>query len=83
MLHGITRSKGRHTQSRDVAAKELLDDAHQKAFQHICSYVDENIIKGGNVERVTMLRERYLQYMQGNYLVFYNPQYKTYQLKDK
>jgi hypothetical protein len=57
--------------------------AHETAFEHLCEYVQTNIIIGSQVERMTMLRERYCLYMQEHSLEHYNPQYKTDKLKDK
>jgi hypothetical protein len=37
--------------------------AYDEAFQYICLHVTTNIINGGCVERMTMLRERYLSYL--------------------
>ena len=46
--------------------------AHQNAFVYICNYINENIVKGGNVTRMTMLYEKYLQLMQDNSPEYYN-----------
>ena len=43
----------------------------------------DNIINAGSVERMTMLRERYLNYIMENYPQFYNAQHKTDKLKEK
>ena len=50
---------------------------------HVCTYVIEYVIGGSNVVRMTMLRERYLEYILENSPVFYNPAYKTCKLKEK
>ena len=57
--------------------------AHEKVIQWIKDYIEETIIAQSKVERVTMLRERYLNYLQSNYPEAYNPDYKTYKLKAK
>ncbi|KAK3764229.1 hypothetical protein RRG08_045715, partial [Elysia crispata] len=57
--------------------------AHKKATQWIKDYIEETIIAQSQVERVTMLRERYLNYLQSNYPEAYNPDYKTHKLKAK
>ena len=58
-------------------------NAHQNAFNYISSYIEENLIHGGTVERMTMLKERYLQFMYENSPNVYNPLYKTSKLKSK
>jgi len=45
--------------------------------------VEENIIFGHNVEKLTMLKERYLSYILKHYPSVYNENYKTYKFKDK
>ena len=77
-----TRSESRHESKQpdtDVA-KNL--EAHKKAFAYICDYVEKHIIKGCCVERVSMLREKYLQFLQEYFPTAYNKDYKTDKLKD-
>ena len=60
-------------------------DAHTESFTYICTYIEDNILTAPKVERLTMIRERYLQYMLAHYPYPYtsNEKYKTYKLKDK
>ena len=58
-------------------------NAHAAAFEHVCQYVENSIIHGANVERVTMLKDRYLQFMLSNSPEFYNVNYKTDKIKAK
>ena len=52
-----------------LAASDGTDEAYGKeqkaaydaAFQFICLYIITNILTGGSVERMTMLKEKYLQ----------------------
>lgn len=84
-----TRSdvSSRHPSSLETENKRTEElacqEAHENAFSYICNYVEQSIIVGCNVERMTMLREKYLQYMKESYSKFYNSNYKTYKLKDK
>lgn len=80
-----TRSSIRHSDpsNKDSDDYAALQAAHKAAFDHVCSYVNDNIIVGLNVVRMTMLRERYLQYMLENSPTFFNTEYKTDKLKDK
>lgn len=77
-----TRKGCRNSSAGDIEAAQMLD-AHECAFKFICNYVDENIIIGLKVERLNMIREKYLMYMLENSPEFYNENYKTYKLKDK
>ena len=49
----------------------------------LCYYIQENIIAGMKVERMTMLQERYLLYLMEFDADAYNENYKTDKLKDK
>ncbi|KAK3785199.1 hypothetical protein RRG08_021091 [Elysia crispata] len=66
----------RRTQSK-------MEEAHSQAFHYICDYVQKHIIENATVERMTMLREKYLTYLQSKYPQEYNPNYKTDKLKQK
>jgi hypothetical protein len=57
--------------------------AYDDAFRNLCVHIRSNIIQGGSVERMSMLRERYLQYIQEHAPDFYNPNHMTQKLKDK
>ena len=48
---------------------------------YVCQYVNSSIIQKGSVERMTMLRERFLCYIHEHSPDFYNPKYKTDKLK--
>jgi len=58
-------------------------EAYREYFGILCDYVEDNIVVGGRVERMTMLHERYLQYIELHYPNFFNPLYRTSKLKDK
>ena len=77
-----TRSKKRHTSHEDSESSQL-QTAHNAAFQYIISYVEEYIVIGGNIERLSMIRERYMTYLLEHYPGFYNENYKMYKLKEK
>ncbi|GFR67508.1 hypothetical protein ElyMa_001999400 [Elysia marginata] len=57
--------------SDDTQSK--LEASHSKAFQYICDYVQKHIIDGA----ITMLKEKYLTYLQSRHPQEYNPKYKT------
>ena len=57
------------TQSTENAKRPK---AHQQAFAHICEYVKKQIIQGSHVERMTMLRERYLSFLPMHSPEYYN-----------
>ena len=58
-------------------------EAHRKSFEHFCGYIEEHIVSDLKVERMTMLRERYLLYLFENNEKVYNKNYKTEKLKEK
>ena len=78
-----TRADDRHEHcDKDGRIVEELN-AHQNAFDYISSYIEGNLINGCTVERMTMLKERYLQFMYENSPSVYNPVHKTFKLKSK
>ena len=78
-----TRADDRHGRcNKDGRVFEELN-AHQNTFNYISSYIEENLIHGCTVERMTMLNKRYLQCMYENSPSVYNPLYKTSKLKSK
>ena len=78
-----TREDDRHERcDKDERVVEELN-AHQNAFDYISSYIKENLIHRCTVERMTMLKEQYLQFMYENSPSVYNPLYKTSKLKSK
>ena len=78
-----TRADDRHEHcDKDERVVQELN-AHQNAFNYISSYIEENLTHGCTVERMTMLKERYLQFMYENSPIVYNPLYKTSKLKSK
>ena len=65
----------------ELNANQNAFSAHQNAFNYISNYIKENLINGYTVERMIMLKERYLQFMYENSPSVYNPLYKTSKLK--
>ena len=68
--------------SRDIKSIEECN-AHDAAFKYIALHVQESIIEGSNVERMTMLKEKYQHFMLENSPEFFNEFYKTDKLKSK
>lgn len=60
-----------------------MQKAHDQAFQYLCNYVEDSIIRKSNIERMTMLKEIYQTFMEENSPRYYNPNYKTDKLKEK
>ena len=77
-----TRKDDRHQAATDPALLKS-EKAHADAFTHIKGYVQKYIIENSQVERMTMLTEKYCLYMQSHHPEVYNPNYKTYKLKEK
>ena len=78
-----TKADDRHERcDKDERVVEELN-AHQNAFDYISSYIEDNLINGCTAERMTILKERYLQFMYENNPSVYNSLYKTSKLKLK
>ena len=77
-----TRNQSRHV-PHEGSESSKTQQAHGDAFEYLCTYIEEQIMVGQNVERMTMLRERYLAYLLEHYPAEYNENYKTYKLKEK
>ena len=78
------REDSRRKDSAVIDAKAIEENnAHATAFQYIALYVQESIIEGSNVERMTMLKEKYQHFMLENNPKFFNESYKTDKLKSK
>ena len=56
------KDENRHSASPTSETSAILS-AHREVFELLCEYVQENIIDQLKVERLTMLKERYLQYL--------------------
>ena len=55
--------------------------SYEDAFQWLREHIQTEIITCGKVERMSMLRDRFLQYMQHIHPDYYNPLYTTQKLK--
>ena len=77
-----TRNQSRHT-SHDTSDSFNNERAHKEAFDHLIEYIEDQIIREQKIERMSMLRERYLNKLMDSHPNEYNPNYKTYKLKDK
>jgi hypothetical protein len=75
-----TRPDGRNTSK---TTDQVNIEHHGKAFEFLCEYIELNIIQNYIVESMTMLKERYLSFMQCNFPDSYNNEYKTCKLKSK
>ena len=58
-----------------------LKVAYDNAFIFLCQYINDYIINEGCVEKMTMLREKYLTYIEEHTPMFYTPMHKTLKLK--
>ena len=57
--------------------------AYDAAFEHICQYIEEEVIGGGNVMHLAILREKYLKHILDNTPKAYNPNHKTHKFKER
>ena len=69
-----TRSDARHVSHKHSEASKSIE-AHQSAFDFLCFYIEKHIIEGQNVKRLTMIRERYLEYLLDKFPDVYNEKY--------
>lgn len=77
-----TRKDTRHV-SHSNSDSTKSQKAHGDSFEYLCRYMEDHILEGQNVERLTMLKERYLTHLLEHHPSVYNENYKTYKLKDK
>jgi len=79
----IRKSERRHHSDDETSTGQTSQQlaAYDDAFKWLCKYIKEEIITLGKVERMSMLRDRFLQYMEHVYPDFYNPLYTTQKLK--
>ena len=57
--------------------------AYNLAFNNVCDRIQDHIVLGGTVECMTMLREKYLNFILENSPEFYNQNHQTSKLKAK
>jgi hypothetical protein len=60
-----------------------LKAAYDSAFQSLCHYIQLNLFQKKQIERLSMLRQHYLSYMEVNFPHFHNPQHTAQKLKHK
>jgi hypothetical protein len=83
-----TRREGRpHHMMKSEKGKDSLvaeqRSAYNAAFQFICQYVRSNIIQCRSVERMTMLRQKNMLYIDEHSPEYYNPNYRAEKLKNR
>ena len=79
----ILRNIDDNIQDSNKSDTKIAQEAHSSAFSFLCAYIQDSIIDKSNVERMTMLKERYLNHIFENYPTVHNPLYKTEKLKRK
>ena len=68
---------------KTTALDEKNREAYSMAFSNVCSYVEQTILKDGTIQRMTMLRDKYLEFLQQHTPQYYNEQFRTARLKEK
>ena len=71
------------TGTDDTVFLSAVKSAYKEAFEVICSHVESEILGLGKVERMSMLRSRYIEFIQSTYPDYYNVQHKVQKLKMK
>ena len=56
--HHKAASRTEATEEESSSGLQKTREAHTKAFASICTYIESSLIADGNVERMTMLRDR-------------------------
>ena len=77
-----TRPPDNRGKSIDPKA-DATTEHHREAFDYLSEHIERNVITSYVVESMTMLRERYLSFMQDKFPESYNSDYKTCKLKAK
>ena len=69
----------------DIAGGNLNEKktAYEKAFNFICTYVNDHIIEEGSVMRMKMLHEKYMAFIEERTPEYYNPNYSKQKLKSR
>ena len=72
-----------HSEINEETRKANKRNAYDEAFQYLSKYVADNIINDGVIVRMSMLKDKYLAYIQEHSPDHYNPNHKTCKLKDR
>lgn len=62
-----TRDVDRHANICPKQDIKEMHDAHENALNYIVQHIDESIVQSGHVERMSMLYERYQNFMSQYY----------------
>jgi len=82
------KTSNREATLDDVELARLADcrekrTAYNNVFNFVAGYVKDNVIDGGVVLRMTMLRDKFMDFIQENAPRFYNEVYQTHTLKER
>ena len=69
--------------STPTVDRKELNEAHLHALTDICNYVQQSTIDEGNVERITMLRDRYMTFLKDHVPQYCHEPIRTASLKQK
>ena len=58
-------------------------EAYSDSFENLCLHIQKSIVVDGNVERMAMLKDKFLNFIKDNSPQHYNADYKTCKLKDR
>ena len=71
------------TEDECSSGQQKLQEAHMKAFSSICTYIESSLIADGNVERMTMIRDKYVTFVQGHIPGYSTDQFRTARMKER
>ena len=81
----VRKAERTHHSDDEASTGQMSEQlaAYADAFQWLCGHIKQDILMSGKVERMTMLRDRFLQYVENVHPDFYNPLYTSQKLKSR
>jgi len=70
-------------ESSSIRPTSQQRSAYDDAFDWLCEHIRRNILASGHVERMSMLRDRFLQYVETFHPDVFNPLYTSQKLKNR
>jgi len=80
--HHKTTNRTEATKDERSTGQRKTREAHMKAYASICTYVESSLIADGNVERMTMLHDKYVTFVQEHIPGYSTDQFRTARMKE-
>ena len=81
--HHKAANRTEATEEESSSGPQKTREAHTKAFASICTYIESSLIADGNVERMTMLRDKYVTYVQEHIPGYSTDQFRIARMKER